>query len=54
MAGLALLIAVAVGASILGKLTPELVDVLKWVGGSFMAMRAATNVAENLPGNKSG
>jgi threonine/homoserine/homoserine lactone efflux protein len=54
MAGLALLIGVAVLCAILGKLTPEMVDVLKWIGGSFMAMRAAANVAENLPGNKNG
>jgi threonine/homoserine/homoserine lactone efflux protein len=47
MAGLALIIGVAVGASVFGKLTPELVDVLKWVGSSFLAMRAVANVAES-------
>ena len=47
MAGLLLITLVAVGAVTFGKLTPELVDVLKWVGGSFMAMRAVANVAEN-------
>jgi threonine/homoserine/homoserine lactone efflux protein len=46
MAGLAAILAIAVGASAFGKLTPELVEVLKWVGGSFLAMRAVANVAE--------
>jgi hypothetical protein len=54
MAGLLLIIGVAVTAALLGKLTTELVDVLKWVGGSFMTMRAVANVAENLPGRKDG
>lgn len=53
MAGLAGILAVAVMMSLLGKLTPELADVLKWVGGSFLAMRAVVNHAE-LTGNKSG
>lgn len=52
MAGLALIILVAVGCALVGKLTAEMVDVLKWVGSSFMAMRAVANVAENLPGAK--
>ena len=52
MAGLAAILLIAVGALLLGKLTPELVDVLKYVGGSFMAMRAVANVAENMPGSK--
>lgn len=49
MAGLAAILIIAVGAALLGKLSPELVDVLKWVGGSFLGMRAIANVAENLP-----
>jgi hypothetical protein len=52
MAGLALIMGVAVVMSLFGKLTPELADVLKWVGGSFLGMRAVANVAENLPGKK--
>lgn len=46
MAGLAAILIIAVGCSIAGKLTPELADVLKWVGGSFLAMRAVVNHAE--------
>lgn len=46
MAGLAGILIIAVTTSILGKLTPELADVLKWVGGSFLAMRAVVNHAE--------
>ena len=52
MAGLALLIGVAVLCALLGKLTPEMVDVLKYIGGTFMGMRAVANIAENLPGAK--
>ena len=48
MAGLALLLLVAVILVFAGKLTPEAVDVLKWVGGSFMAVRVAANATENL------
>ena len=54
MAGLAAILLIAVGAAVLGKLTPELVDVLKYVGGTFMGMRAVANIAENLPGRKDG
>jgi threonine/homoserine/homoserine lactone efflux protein len=50
MAGLALLLLVAVGMTLLGKLTQELVEVLKWVGASFMAVRAAANASENIKG----
>lgn len=46
MAGLAAILSIAVGAAAFGKLTPELVDVLKYVGGSFLAMRAVANYAE--------
>lgn len=46
MAGLAAILIIAVVMSLLGKLTPELSDVLKWVGGSFLAMRAVVNHAE--------
>lgn len=51
MAGLAGIILIAVAMSIAGKLTPELADILKWVGGSFLAMRAVVNHAE-LTGKK--
>lgn len=52
MAGLALIIGVAVVCALCGKLSAEMVDVLKYVGGTFMGMRAVANIAENLPGNK--
>lgn len=50
--GLLVLLGTAVGLVIAGKLTPEMVEVLKWVGAGFMTVRTAANVAENLPGNK--
>lgn len=46
MAGLAGIVGIAVVMSLVGKLTPELADILKWVGGSFLAMRAVVNHAE--------
>lgn len=51
MAGLALILLIAVVCAVMGKLTTEMVEVLRWVGSSFLAMRAVANVAENL-GNK--
>jgi threonine/homoserine/homoserine lactone efflux protein len=48
--GLLLLLAVMIGLTIFGKLTPEAVDGLKWIGGTYFAVRTAANVAENLPG----
>lgn len=48
MAGLAALLVVAVGMCLLGKLSTELVEVLKWIGSSFLGMRAVANVAESL------
>lgn len=50
--GLLLILAVATTMALLGKLTPPLVDVLKWVGGSFMAVRMVANHAENKYGAK--
>lgn len=51
MVGLAGILVIAVVMSLLGKLSAELADVLKWVGGSFLAMRAVVNHAE-LTGKK--
>jgi threonine/homoserine/homoserine lactone efflux protein len=48
MAGLAAILTIAVGAAAFGKLTPELVEVIKWVGSSFLARRAVANVAEGI------
>lgn len=48
MAGLAAILGIAVIAVLVGKLTPELVEVLKYVGGAFMGMRAVANVAESM------
>jgi hypothetical protein len=50
--GLLTLLAVVVGLALLGKLTPEVVEAVKWIGGSFMMVRTAANIGENLPGNK--
>lgn len=44
--GLVILLTLAAGMALAGKLTPELVDVIKWVGGSYMAVRVAANYSE--------
>jgi threonine/homoserine/homoserine lactone efflux protein len=44
--GLITILVVACVMALLGKLTPELVDVIKWVGASYMAVRAVANHAE--------
>lgn len=46
--GLVVLLALAAGLALAGKLTPEMVDVIKWVGGAYMAVRATANYAENM------
>lgn len=49
--GFLLLLASILGLAAFGKLTPEAVDAIKWLGGSFMLVRLGVNVTENLPGN---
>jgi hypothetical protein len=48
---LTLLVAMFV-LSYTGHLDANAVEVLKWLGVSFMSVRGAANVAENLPGGK--
>ena len=48
--GLAVILIVACTMAFLGKLTPELVDVIKWVGTGYMAVRAVANHAEGKNG----
>ncbi len=50
--GMLLLLASILGLALTGKLTPEAVDAIKWLGGSFMMVRTAANVMENV-GKKS-
>jgi threonine/homoserine/homoserine lactone efflux protein len=45
--GLLILLATTIGLVLANKLTPEAVDVLKWLGTSYMAVRAAANITEN-------
>ncbi len=52
MIGLIIILLIAVICAFMGKLTDQLVEVLKWVGSSFMAMRGIANIAENLPKTK--
>lgn len=45
--GLYVLLVLAVVLVVLGKLTPEMVEVIKFIGGSFFAVRAVANYSEN-------
>ena len=47
--GLAILLGVIVGLTLLGKLTPEAIDGVKWCGGAFMGSKGLQGM---LPGNK--
>lgn len=51
IAGLAIILLLACAMALLGKLTPEVVDIIKWVGTSFMTVRLGANIGENF-GNK--
>lgn len=44
--GLLIVLTVACVFALLGKLTPELADILKWAFGLFSLSRTVTNVAE--------
>lgn len=46
--GLLVLLTVAVTMAALGKLTPELVEVLKYTGGAYFGVRGVANYAENM------
>lgn len=50
--GLLLILATAILMGCLGKLTPEMVEILKWIGGSFMMVRTVANFNENLEKRK--
>lgn len=44
--GLLIILGLASVMALLGKLTPELVDVIKYVGSGFMLVRGVANYAE--------
>lgn len=46
--GLAFICLLATLYIMTGKFTAEAADFLKWIGGSFMAVRTAANIAENI------
>lgn len=46
IAGLTVMLLLASGMALAGKLTPELVDVLKWLGTAFMGVRGVANFTE--------
>ncbi len=50
--GLTILLLVIVGLALIGKLSSEAVDAIKWLGATYMGVRAAANIAENLPSKR--
>jgi hypothetical protein len=46
--GLLLFLVLIVTLTLLGKLTQEAVDAIKWLGASFFLVRTGANVSENL------
>lgn len=49
--GLTVILVIGCTMAFLGKLTPELVEIIKWVGTSFMAVRGVANYAEGQNAN---
>lgn len=50
--GLVLILVVAVTMAWFGKLTPELADVLKYVGGGFMGVRGVAGIVDAIQGRQ--
>lgn len=46
--GLIFLVLVTAIFALIGKLTPEVVDIIKWIGSSFFIVRTAANITENV------
>lgn len=46
--GLLTILVIAVGLSLAGKLTADMVEVLKYVGGFYFGVRGVANYAENM------
>jgi hypothetical protein len=46
--GLLFILAIAVAMQLAGKLSAEMVDVLKYVGGFYFGVRGVANYAENM------
>lgn len=44
IAGLVLILGIAIGLDIAGLLSQQAVEILKWTGASFMAVRAVANM----------
>lgn len=52
--GLILILLVSCVMSSLGKLTPELVDIIKWIGVAYMGVRGVVNAGEQVSNIKKG
>jgi threonine/homoserine/homoserine lactone efflux protein len=50
--GLLVILIILVGLALYGKVTPEVADVLKWIGASFLGVRGVANAAEGLVASK--
>lgn len=50
--GLVVILALSATLACLGKLTTEMVDVIKWVGMAYMGVRGVANYAESKAGGQ--
>lgn len=48
--GLLSLLAIVLFLDFMGRLTPEAVDAIKWIGGAYLAQRAVATGTENMSG----
>jgi len=51
VAGLLTILVFATVLVLLGKLTQEMVEVMKWVGSSYMGVRLGANIGESFGNN---
>lgn len=49
--GLLVILGISCGMALIGKLTPELVDVIKWIGTAYMSIRGIANYMEGKNAN---
>lgn len=49
--GFLVLLVTIVGLALLGKLTAEAVEAIKWLGGSYFAVRVTANYVEGKDGS---
>lgn len=49
--GLVMLLGIGLTLQLMGQLSAEMVEIIKWVGGSYMAVQAVRNHSEGKKGS---